>query len=222
MQTSKMLQGVWIDQSSADKIILIRIVKQPTNIHPLSITHCVTVQRDLTWKILVHGHEFNPHHIPHIPSQIQSACLLQQLLSNIQHLCVCAGHPDEHFLEMAESKKGRLLSSKGTIAAYIDRNAAVELNGQTYAATLRASKCRLLTSASKCPDCVAYRDTIRSMHHRWKKSSSKSSLHSTSTSSHVNEKWLNTPERKEKEEKLKKRVKSAENAIRYDTVRVNS
>ena len=195
-----------------------RIKQQSSSSHPLLITHCVTVERDQTWKISVHGHELNPQEnekLSLMPSRIQSACSLNHLLSTIDHLHVCAGHPDENFLRMVEDKKGKLISVKGTVAAYIDTNAYVELNGQTYATTLRHSKCQLLTSAKKCIVCVNYRATVRSIYHRWIKSLNKSPSCIPSTSSHVNNKWLKTPERKEKAKNLKKRVISAENSMRY-------
>ena len=143
--------------------------------------------------------------------------VLEKLLSTIDHLHVCAGHPDKHFLEMAEDRKGKLMSSNGSVAAYVDKAASVELNGQTFGATLRSTKCQLLTSASKCSVCVAYRDSVRSMYHQWLKSSRKQSL-CGSTSSHVNDKWLRTPERREKVQKLKKRVRSAENSVQYTII----
>jgi len=116
---------------------------------------------------------------------------------------------------MVEAKKGKLFSSSGDIAAYIDSNAAVELNGQSYGATVRSVKRQILTSGTKCPECVNYRDTIRSIHHRWQKRLNSSPSQLTSTHSHVNDRWLKTPERKEKVSKLRQRVRSAEGMVKY-------
>ena len=117
------------------KIMVTRIKQQSSSSHPLLITHCVTVERDQTWKISVHGHELNPQEnekLSLMPSRIESACSLNHLLSTIDHLHVCAGHPDENFLRMVEDKKGKLISVKGTVAAYIDTNAYVELPGNKF------------------------------------------------------------------------------------------
>ena len=116
---------------------------------------------------------------------------------------------------MVEAKKGKLISSSGDIAAYVDRNAAVELNGQSYGATVRSAKCQILTSGTKCPECVHYRDIIRSIHHRWQKRLKTSPSQLTSTHSHVNDRWLKTPERKAKVAKLRQRVRSAESMVKY-------
>ena len=116
---------------------------------------------------------------------------------------------------MVEAKKGKLISSSGDIAAYVDRNAAVELNGQSYGATVRSAKCQILTSGTKCPECVHYRDIIRSIHHRWQKRLKTSPSQLTCTHSHVNDRWLKTPERKAKVAKLRQRVRSAESMVKY-------
>ena len=111
------------------------------------------------------------------------------------------------------------MSSGGNVAAYIDRAVPVELNGKSYDATVRSMKCQFLTSSSKCSSCVAYCDALRSMYHRWLKSINKAS---GSTKSHVNDKWLRTPEKKEKLENLKKRIKSADKTIRYSNLSIGS
>ena len=173
------------------------------------------MDRNLCWNLTVHGCQVDPGNcgLSDVPSKIESTDLIHQLLSKIDRLRVCAGHPDQHFIEMvqAKSKKGELLSSTGTMTGYIDRAAPVDMNGQTFSVTLRSSSCQLLTPTTKCPVCVAYRDTVRSMHHRWVK---KTSSTAGSSSSHVNDKFLRTPERKEKVEALKKRVRSAEKSVR--------
>ena len=73
---------------------------------------------------------------------------LQLLLSTIDNLHVCAGQPDAHFLEMAEAKKGTLKSINGSVAAYVDNNAPVEVDGKSYIKTLRSSGCLLLCTTS--------------------------------------------------------------------------
>ena len=118
-------------------------------------------------------------------------------------------------MEMAEAKKGKLMSSSGDVAAFVDSNAAVQLNGQSYSVTVRSAKCQILTSAIKCPECISYRDIIRSIHHRWQKHLNTSPSKLTGTHSHVNDRWLTTPEKKEKTSKLKRRVRSAEGMVKY-------
>lgn len=168
LQKQTVISGTWIDQSSnpLERLQFVKIKEQTSSSYPLVITHSVVVDQDLTWKVYVHGHQVNPQCLSHIPAQLQAG-MLQQLLSTIDRLNVCAGHPDAHFLEMMEAKKGSLKSATGSVAAYVDANAAVKLNGQSYSKPLRSTSCQLLSSASKCPVCVSYRVTIRATYHRY-------------------------------------------------------
>ena len=138
---------------------------------------------------------------------------LSQLLVQLDQLSVCPGHPDPHFVAMANARKGKLTSSSGDTAAYIDRNAAVEISGQMYSETIRSSKCHLLIRGTKCPQCVSYRDTLRSIHHRWSKKQNQSPSRVASTHSHANERWLNTPQRKAKVSRLKSRMRLSEKRV---------
>lgn len=140
---------------------------------------------------------------------------MSQLLFLLGILTVCPGHPDQHFVAMANGSRGKFTSTSGGVTAYLDKNAAVEINGQTYCETIRASRCHLLIRGTKCPECVSYRDTLRSMHHRWLKRQKASPSQVSSTHSHTNERWLNTPQRRMKASKLKKRVISAEKKVKY-------
>ena len=181
------------------------------------ITHCLTIEDDLSWKICIHSKEVTADQCPplsDIPTHLE-ANQLQHLLCLLDQLRVCPGHPDDHYVDMVRAKKGKLISTSGDIAAYIDSNAHVQLNGQTYSTTVRSTKCHILTSVTKCPACASYCDTIRSIHHRWQKRLNTSPSKLTSTHSHVNERWLTTPERQEKRTKLKQRVRSAENMVKY-------
>ena len=69
------------------------------------------------------------------------------------------------------------------------------------------TKCELLIHGVKCHSCSTYRATLRVMYNR-------RLLHSSEdisdSSSHANVRYMNTPEKKQKIAKLKKREKSAE------------
>ena len=116
---------------------------------------------------------------------------------------------------MVNARKGKITSASGDIAAYVDTNCAVKLNGQTYTETIRSSRCHLLIRGMKCSECVSYRDTLRSIHHRWSKKQNKSPSEFTSTHTHTNERWLNTPQRKKKVPRLKSRVRASEKRAKY-------
>ena len=215
IQKQATIPDSWSDLSSctSEKLQFVKISEQTSSSNPLAMTHIVVVDQDHTWKLYVHGHQVNSQCLSHIPTHLQVANL-EQLLSSIDQLKVCAGHPDTHFLKMAEAKKGSLKSVAGSVTAYIDSNAFVELNGQKYSRTLRSASCQLLSSSSKCPDCVAYRDNIRAMYHRWI-NTCRNTPSTSSSSSHTNDRWMTTPERAEKAMELKKRMRSAESAVKY-------
>ena len=46
---------------------------------------------------------------------------LNDLMAVLEKYSVCPGHPDKHFVEMAQCKKGKLKSSDGkTVVATVD------------------------------------------------------------------------------------------------------
>lgn len=97
----------------------------------------------------------------------------------------------------------------------MDTNCAVELNGQTYTETVRCSKCHLLTRGIKCSECVANRGTLRSIHRLWSQKQNQSPSKVISTHTRTNERWLNTPQRKEKTSRSKSRMRAAEKRVKY-------
>ena len=210
----------WIYQSpdSEDYVQLIKFQVQSSSSSLPMIRHCLTVEKDFTWKLFVHGHGVTAAKcslLAKIPTHLKSDAL-HVLLCLVDQLRVCPGHPDQHFQHLTEAKKGKLTNSSGEITAYIDKTASVVLNGQSYSRTVRSSQCHILTSSIKCPDCVSYRDSIRSMYHRWQTRINASPSRSQSSSHcHVNDKWLNTPQRKAKLSKLQHRTKLADTKIKY-------
>ena len=163
----------------------------------------------------MHGHEIQPTMCPAIskmPAHLK-VIDLHQFLVLLDKLTICPGHPDHYLISMAKQKQGTFMSQGGDVTAYLDSNAAVELNGQTYGETIRSSNCHLLISSGKCQECVGYRSTLRSMHHKWQKR--QKLPQTTSTHSHANERWLNSPQIRAKAAQLKERVRSTEKTLKY-------
>lgn len=206
-----------VPTSSDDLIILAKVQEQASSTRPLAISHTLTVHSNLTWTLTAHGHVVTQEQCCAIFGMpvITSYEGIPQLLSQLDQLRVCPGHPDPHFVAMVNTRKGKITSASGDIAAYVDANCAVELNGQTYNETIRSSRCHLLIRGMKCSECVSYRDTLRSIHHRWSKKQSKSPSKATSTHTHTNERWLNTPQKKEKVSRLKSRMRASEKRAKY-------
>lgn len=101
---------------------------------------------------------------------------------------------------MVNAKKGKIISSDGKVAASIDQYAPVSVNGEHYRATVRTGSCEMVSTSHKCTSCKSYRDTLRAMYNRWCK---RRTCDLSDTSSHSNERYLSTPEKKAKMSKLK-------------------
>ena len=129
---------------------------------------------------------------------------LQQLVSLLDICTVCPCHPDQKFIEMVESKKGRLMAKNGLdVVARVNGFSPVTLNGKRYNKTIRISTCEMLVHGGKCVSCVSYCDSLRPIYHRWKKQKSLSPSHQQSTESKTNIRWLSTPDKAKRYSKLR-------------------
>ena len=71
----------------------------------------------------------------------------------------------------------------------------------------------------KCDSCKAYRTNLRIIHNRWSKQSESLSI---DTTSHINHRYLNTPQMKAKFDALRNRVHTAEEEIKRLEERVHT
>jgi len=205
----------WVDitKEQTDSICLCKFSEIPSqSSQPPVITHCLSVKTDFTWLFHVHDHHLSPQNcnaLNNVPETL-SVDTLHALLQQVNTLNVCCGQPDAHFLSMIKREKGRIISSNGQTKAYVDEYAPVTLGGDTYQATIRTVSCEILTGGNKCLSCKAYRNALRAMHSRWVR---RNADEMSNTTSHSNERYLNTPQRKEKMSKLKKRLSTAEKQV---------
>ena len=185
--------------------------------HQLKISHSVVVNLDLSWKITVHGYEVTSEVcstlFDGIPSVISSSTQLTNLLYRIDALNVCPGYPDKHFVSMVQSKKGILLNSAADVAAYVDDKYDVHYEDHRFSETVRTSDCLILTKDKRCSQCTSYQQNLCSIYNRWQKRQTISP--SLTIDSHVNERWLNTPERKEKMIQMKSKLKNLQKQNKY-------
>lgn len=56
----------WTDKSTKEYVRLVKLTEQSSSHQPVSITHCITINPDLTWKVWIHGHEVNKVECPPI------------------------------------------------------------------------------------------------------------------------------------------------------------
>lgn len=205
----------WVDAAAetADSIRLCKFSEVPTqSSQPPVITHSLSVNADLTWILHVHNHLVIPQNCAALQSVPETLTTenLHTLLRQVDVLNVCCGQPDSHFMSMVQCKKGKIVSAGGEVKAYIDDYAPIALGDSCYQATIRTTSCEFLTSGNKCSTCKNYRDTLRAMHSRWVR---RNACDMSSPTSHSNERYLNTPQRKQKMTKLKKRLITAEKQV---------
>ena len=169
------------------------------------ITHCLKINRELSWSLFVNKHHVDPSKCGALKSSPRglTAETLSLLLTKLDGLSICAGQPDVHFVKMVAAKKGRIISPDGKIAAYVDDD--------TCTKTVRTGDCELICPTTKCESCKPYRANLRSMYNRWSK---QRAFDGSDTSSHTNDRYLNTPEKKAKLDGLRKRVHAAEEEVK--------
>ena len=213
---SPCLSADWTKQSHDNHYEYIKLTKQGAR-GRVAITCSVQVHSDLTWNVLIHGQEVNKSKcVPlqgikeHLDSEVDAKKLFHVLTS----ANVCPGHPDQHFIEFINSRKGRLLSKDKHTVAFLDRYALVTLNGETYSETVRSSSCELITHGIKCSSCIAYRDPLRVLYNRWTKQKNRSPSKQTDSCSRTPFSSLSTPERRERFSNLKSRMKAAERKLK--------
>ena len=175
----------------------------------MAISHSIIIHSDLTWTVFVHGHKVNPTNrspLSSIPTPITSASLAK-LVDILDMASICPGHPDDNFLKMADSRKGKFTSVSEEVVAFTDDHIPVTFNGSTFSRTLRTAACDILVHGGKCDACTAYRPQLRSMYSRWSRKTS-------TPPKFGNNRYLNTPQKQAKLKTLATRAYTAEKELR--------
>lgn len=211
IQKGAVLPVNWLMKTDSNGLILGKIRQIPssssTSDQPLSLSHCLTIYENLTWTLYIHGKKVDVGMcaaLESVPVLLQPTTV-NHLLATLDSLNVCIGSPEEHFVELCDSHHGRILSPDGSVAAYKDTYCAVTSEGVFFDSTVRASKCSMVVSGgSKCDFCRKYRSVLRAMQSRQKKCPPSSEK--TMTSSHVNYRYLSTPEKIQRMANLRSKV----------------
>ena len=212
----------WINRSP-EGLDMIQVCKNSqascSSSQPLRIIYTITVSSDLAWSLFVYDHKINLSECSALNSFpiLMDAKSLNKLVLTVDSLHVCAGQPDHNFVNMIRAKKGKFSSSDGTVSAVID-DMPVQFEGSTYSSTVRTTKCEILCTTVKCSACTKYRASLRSMYHRSSKKVSAQCI--DSSCAFTNERYLNTPQKKTKMEKLRSRARKAEQSVHSLTVKV--
>lgn len=206
----------WIIQGQGvNNLAVYKISTQPSSL--LVITHSVRIKENLSWNLSVHGFQVDSLKCRLLSGIPEKLCpnSLEELLKLLDKCNICPGNPDSGYIEMVEAKRGQLMSkNRQNVTATVDSFSPVFLNGEKYAKTVRVSTCELLVEGSKCASCVSYRDSLRSMYHRWLKQKSLSPSKRQSTRNRTNLRWLSTPEKSKRYSQLRTRLDAKEKKIK--------
>ena len=162
---------------------------------PLKITKSLIVMADHTWVAFINGlpvqHSCSALH--DIPDVLTCESFLE-LVTRLQTYYTCIGNGDSHFVKMCEIKKGKFLSIKKELVAFIHETDLCKV--------VRHVSCELLVNKEdqRCTVCQAYRARLRAMY----SSSCKSNLAANKT----NLRFLQTPQHKSRIVSLRKRIKN--------------
>lgn len=205
LHSSLSLPQGWIVELEQDKLTLCRIqqcsASTSSRKQPMVISHCLEIEKDMSWTLFVHGHKVDPDNCSAIRACARSGHVdINQLVVRIDSLNVCAGHPEGRFSEVTKARKGKFRSVSGDLVAFVDDSCPVVLNGEVYTSTIRTVKCEILVNGVKCESCKEYRSTLRAICHRH---NAHKPNKSGEVSSHVNYRYLKTPEQRERMSQLK-------------------
>ena len=149
----------WYDHTSPD-LDSIRLCKitdtASSSSQPLVITHLIIVKPDLSWQLFIHNREVRKcSALSSIQPQLNETAILE-LISLVDKVHICAGHPESKFVTFVESRKGKLFGKSGDVSAFVDHYAPVKVNGEIFQKTVRTSGCEMLVHGEKCNFCSSY------------------------------------------------------------------
>lgn len=205
------LAPTWTSQyiPKSEQLRLCKLSNHSSPLHQnLVITHEVCVEENFTWSVSIHGkklQQISNSPLSDIPS-IVTPPTLHKLICTLDKATVCPGNPDDHFASLATAHKGVFKSANGEENAFLEKGFPVNLNGEVYHQTIRTAQCSLLVGQGKCSACKNYRPQLRAMFSRWSKKSSV-------TAKYTNNRYLNTPQTKDKLEKLQVQASNAERRL---------
>ena len=206
----------WVDQSTSSNDNLVACKLQHTGNQSVTVTRSVTVNGDLSWCVHVHGqvlHHTKCNALKNFPVTVTTKAALNQLLTSVDTLSICAGHPDQHFLDLADSRKGKFQSIRNDTVAFADTVYPTSLNGEVYPCTIRTTSCEILVHGPKCEACKKYRSTLCSLYSQWTQQRKLDAEKHAAVSSHTNYHYLRTPQRKERMTNLRAEVKTKRNEV---------
>ncbi len=146
IETIVLPDAQWVIQNQdMNNLIVYKVSCEPSS--SLVIIHSVRIKEDLTWSLSVHGFLVDSLKCGLLSDIPESMCQssLVKLLNLLDKCNVCPGNPDSGFVEMAEAKKGQLMSKdRRNVIARVDSFSPVFCGGKLHAKTVRVSTCAVL------------------------------------------------------------------------------
>jgi hypothetical protein len=163
----------------------------------IDIARSLIVKKDRSWVVNI-----NELRVPltcaalsHIPEYLLISDV-SSLLRAVQNYKVCIGNDDGRFVELCELRKGKFLSVKKIVIAFLDATNVARK-------TVRHVSCEVLVTKDKCNKCIAYRSRLRAMISSFNAHSSK-----ISTNTKANYRYMRTPQSEARRNKLQKKVRN--------------
>lgn len=181
----------WTIHRGESTVQIYKLVTLPSSSKsPPALSHCLTLKHDLTWDLFINGRCVTTSTCRALATTPTTLDLerLNILLKLVEGLHICAGHPDDKFVALADERHGSLGK------AFLDRSSVVALNGTSYNCTLRSCECEMLTHGSKCSECVRYRSTLRALYNRHIKRKNRTTI--SPSHSHANDRSVHAQDRK--------------------------
>ena len=191
----------WNKQVQGDKVMYSRTIF-PTISAPL-VSHSLVVTPSGEWSATIHGQVACKDRCPllrEFPNCID--CSAITALLDVLMNKVCPGNPDQEFVPLAEERKGVFKDQKGSSTTAVQDTQYPVQATDCSIGTIRSTDCELLlgsSSTSRCQPCTIHRNSLRVMLSRSTKGKGKS----TNVDSHVNLRYMNTPEKISKHQNLK-------------------
>lgn len=116
---------------------------------------------------------------PHLPFlqnlRLRNLRSLQHAVVTNSSICM-ANLADEKLIEMAQSRKGKILSPKKEVVSYLDSGQCITVDGVTYTFTIQHCKCELLVNCTPVLTIMAALRSIYSNYHKQKSANNGANL----------------------------------------------
>lgn len=191
-------------------------VSSQTSSSDMVFSRRLLIKNDMSWQVYVGSHLISMDNaIFNAYPKAISPDILKSLMQHISGARLCHGNFEPEFIEVARLRKNKFLSPSGEIVATLDESMCITVDGVEYSATIRHVDCSiLLMEQSVCLTCSEYRSTLRSLVSRHRR------LKTVQLSSHINTRYMRTPQRSAYIRSLQRAIRSKNAQLRRLRVKV--